>query len=98
MGFKVVEPMVVKAFKGLNIPNTEYTLHAGYEVSKNADGTFQVEAKADVYVSADHSGAPIDVVRVVLKNLALLPADVLAALYAALKAQNRFHGKTLVDM
>lgn len=96
MGFKVVEPMLVKAF-GVSLPNTEYTIHAGYEVSKNADNTFNIEAKADVYASVDHTKAPIDVIRVLLKNLPSMPADIYAALYAALKSQLRFQGKTLID-
>ena len=96
MGFKVVELMLVKAF-GVSLPNTEYTIHAGYGVSKNADNTFNIEAKADVYASTDHTKAPIDVIRVLLKNLPSLPADIYASLYAALKSQHRFQGKTIID-
>lgn len=94
MGFKVVES-VVFANKGIELQNTEYTLLGSYEVKKS-EGKYNVEAYARVYGGVDHTKAVLDVIRVGLV-LDSLSDGLMSLLYARLKEDARFTGKTIID-
>ena len=95
MGFKVVEPVTFRA-TGVSLANTEYTIHASYDLKKEGN-VWNIDAAADVYASSDHTKKPIDVMHVELKGLSALPADIMTALYVQLKTARRFAGKTIID-
>lgn len=98
MGFKVLEAINYR-LTGLALAGTEYSIHASYEVTKK-NNLFTIEGVADVYAGSDHTKKTIDVIHVVLKGLAAVPAshdEVIAALYTELKKNKRFIGKTIVD-
>ena len=95
MGFKVVEAVTIPS-TGAVLANTEYTIHASYRVRKE-NNLFTIDAAADVYAGPDHTKKPIDMMCVLLRKLAVMPVNVVDALYTELKKNARFTGKTIVD-